>query len=63
VNSVIRKFTRNRKQHPNGEGALKLVYLATHEAPKEWAMPIKSWKAALNHLAIVFEGRLPPQTT
>jgi hypothetical protein len=22
-------------------------------------MPIKCWKAALNHFAIVFEGRMP----
>lgn len=57
VNSVIRKFTRNRKQYPNGESALKLVYLAIHEASKKWTMPIVGWKAALNHFAIVFEGR------
>jgi transposase-like protein len=63
VNSVIRKFTRNRKQYPSGESALKLVYLAIHEASKKWTMPIVGWKAALNHFAIVFEGRLPPQTT
>jgi transposase-like protein len=63
VNSVIRKFTRNRKQYPNGDSALKLVYLAIHEASKKWTMPIKGWKAALNHFAIVFEGRLPLQTT
>jgi putative transposase len=59
VNSVIRKFTRNRKQYPNAESALKLVYLAIHEASKRWTMPIKGWKAALNHFAIVFENRLP----
>ena len=58
VNSVIRKFTRNRKQYPNAESALKLVYLAIHEASQKWAMPIVGWKAALNHLAIVFEGRI-----
>ena len=59
VNSVIRKFTRNRKQYPNAESALKLVYLAIHEASKRWTMPIKGWKAALNHFAILFENRLP----
>ena len=59
VNGVIRKFTRNRKQYPNGESALKLVYLAIHEASKKWTMPIVGWKAALNHFAIVFEGRMP----
>ncbi len=34
------------------------MYLAIHEASKKWTMPIKGWKAALNHFAIVFEGRL-----
>jgi putative transposase len=62
VNSVIRKFTRNRKQYPNAESALKLVDLAIHEASKKWTMPIVGWKAALNHFAIVFEGRLPSLT-
>jgi putative transposase len=59
VNSVIRKFTRNRKQYPNGESAIKLVYLAIHEASAKWTLPIRNWKAALNHFAIVFEGRMP----
>jgi transposase-like protein len=62
VNSVIRKFTRNRKQYPNAESALKLVYLAIHEASQRWTMPIIGWKAALNHFAIMFEDRLPPSS-
>jgi len=62
VNSVIRKFTRNRKQYPNAESALKLVYLAIHEASKRWTMPIVGWKAALNHFAILFEDRLPSRS-
>jgi putative transposase len=62
VNSVIRKFTRNRKQYPNAESALKLIYLAIHEASKKWTMPITGWKAALNHFAIVFEDRMPVRT-
>lgn len=63
VNSVIRKFTRNRKQYPNAESAIKLVYLAIHEASKRWTLPIKGWKAALNHFAILFEDRLPRSST
>lgn len=61
VNSVIRKFTRNRKIYPNEESALKLVYMAISEASKKWTMPITHWKAALNHFAILFEDRLPQQ--
>jgi putative transposase len=59
VNSVIRKFTRNRKIYPNEESALKLVYMAIHEASKKWTMPIRHWKQALNHFAILYEGRMP----
>lgn len=59
INSVIRKFTRNRKQYPNRDSALKLVYMAIHEAAKNWTMPIPKWKEALNHFAILFSDRMP----
>ena len=62
VNSVIRKFTRNRKIYPNEESALKIVYMAIHEAAKKWTMPIHHWKQALNHFAILYEGRMPEDT-
>ncbi len=62
VNSVIRKYTRNRKIYPNDESALKLVYMAIHEASKKWTMPIHHWKQALNHFAIMFEERMPDLT-
>lgn len=59
VNSVIRKFTRNRKIYPNESSALKIVYMAIREASRKWTMPIREWKQALNHFAILFEGRMP----
>ena len=59
VNSVIRKFTKNRKIYPNEQSALKLVYMAIHEASKRWTMPIRHWKQALNHFAILYEKRMP----
>lgn len=59
VNSVIRKFTRNRKIYPNEESALKLIYMTIHEASRKWTMPIHHWKQALNHFAILYEDRLP----
>jgi putative transposase len=63
VNSVIRKFTKNRKIYPNEESALKLIYMAIHEASKKWTMPIHHWKQALNHFAILYEDRLPQTAT
>jgi putative transposase len=59
VNSVIRKFTRNRKQYPSRDSALKLIFMAIREAAKKWTMPIPKWKDALNHFAILFEDRMP----
>jgi transposase-like protein len=59
VNAVIRKFTRNRKIYPNEESALKIIYMAIREASRKWTMPVRHWKQALNHFAILFEGRLP----
>jgi transposase-like protein len=63
VNSVIRKFTRNRKIYPNEESALKIVYMAIHEASRKWTMPIHHWKQALNHFAIMFPNRMPHHTS
>lgn len=61
INSTIRKFTKNRKQYPNGSSAVKMIYTAINEASKKWTMPIHGWKQALNHFAILFEGRLHPR--
>jgi putative transposase len=63
VNSVIRKFTRNRKIYPSEESALKNVYMAIREASAKWTMPIHHWKQALNHFAILFEDRMPQSLT
>lgn len=63
VNSVIRKFTRNRKIYPNEESALKLVFMAIREAAKKWTMPIHHWKQALNHFAIMFPNRMTNSTS
>ena len=62
VNSVIRKFTRNRKIYPNEQSAIKLVYMAIGEASKKWTRPIHHWKQALNHFAIMYEDRMPELT-
>lgn len=59
VNSVIRKFTRNRKMYPHEESALKIIYMAIREASSKWTTPIYHWKAALNHFSVLYEDRLP----
>ena len=37
--------------------------MAISEAAKKWTMPIHHWKQALNHFAILYEGRMPELTS
>ncbi|MDP0590349.1 MAG: transposase [Candidatus Endonucleobacter bathymodioli] len=57
-NSVTRKAIKKLKLFPHDDSAKKVVYLATCEASKNWTMPIRNWRSALNHFMIVFETRL-----
>ena len=58
LNSVIRKAIKKRKLFPTDDSAKKVVFLAIMEASKKWTMPIRNWKAALNHFMIEFDERL-----
>lgn len=58
LNSVIRKVVKKRKLFPTDESARKVIFLAIQDASKNWTMPIKNWKAALNRFMIEFENRL-----
>lgn len=58
LNSVIRKAIKKRKLFPTDESAKKVVFLAITEASKKWSMPIRNWRAALNHFMIMFDERL-----
>lgn len=59
MNMTLRKVTRNHRIFPNDEAVLKVIYLAIQNLSQKWTMPIRDWKAALNLLAIKFEGRIP----
>jgi putative transposase len=58
LNSVIRKAVKKRKLFPTDDSAMKVIYLAIREASKNWTMPIRNWKLALNRFMIEFEDRL-----
>jgi putative transposase len=59
LNMSLRKVTKNRGSFPNDEAMTKLLYLAMKNISKKWTMPIRDWKAAMNHFTILFEGRMP----
>jgi transposase-like protein len=58
LNSVIRQAIKKRKLFPTDDSAKKVIYLAIQNATKKWTMPIRNWKAALNHFMIAFDERL-----
>lgn len=60
LNSVIRKSVKTRTLFPSDDAAMKVIYLAIQAASKKWTMPIRHWKAAMNHFMILFEEQLTP---
>ena len=38
----------------------QVFYLALKSISKKWTLPIRDWKAAVNHFTIQFEDRLLP---
>jgi len=59
LNRSLRKVIKNRGAFPTDDAAVKLLYLALHNAAKKWTLPIRNWKAALNRFAIMFGDRVP----
>jgi hypothetical protein len=62
IGSGTTALMRNGKIYPNEESALKLVFMAIRKASKKWSKPIHHWKEALNHFAVLYEGRMPELT-
>jgi len=61
LNGTLRKAVRNRGHFSTEDSIMKVLYLAIRGVSKKWNMPIREWKQALNHFAILFEGRFPEQ--
>lgn len=59
VNMSLRKLTKYRGAFPTDESLIKLLYLGLRNISKRWSLPVRDWKAALNHFTIQFEGRVP----
>jgi len=59
INAQLRKVVKKKGAFPTPESVRKVMYLAMTRAASRWSRPVKDWTAALNHLAVVFEGRIP----
>lgn len=59
INAQLRKVVKKKGAFPTEDSVRKVMYLAMTRASKRWSRPIKDWAKALNHMAVVFEGRVP----
>lgn len=57
VNCSLRKVIKTKAVFPDEESVFKLMYLAMNNIAKRWSRPLKDWKAALSHFAILFPER------
>lgn len=56
----LRKILKNRGHFPSDQAATKLLFLALRNISKDWTMPQRTWKQALNQFAITFGDRFTP---
>lgn len=61
LNMTLRKVIKNRGSFPSEEAALKLLYLGLRNVAKKWHT-IQNWKAALNHLTLLWDDRIEVAT-
>lgn len=57
-NSVLRKYTKNKRSFMSNEALQKVLYLATQKASEHWDKCVPNWPTILNQFAIHFEGRI-----
>lgn len=59
LNRTLRKVSKNCSLFPNDGAVYKVLYLAPRNISRRWRMPIPDWSGAVNHFAILFDGRAP----
>ncbi|UJB72196.1 IS256 family transposase [Acaryochloris sp. 'Moss Beach'] len=57
LNCSLRKVIKTKAVFPSEDAVFRLMYLAMNNIAKKWNRPIKNWRAALSHFAILFPER------
>ncbi|KPQ31321.1 MAG: putative transposase [Phormidesmis priestleyi Ana] len=57
LNRSLRKVIKTKAVFPSEDAVFRLMYLAMNNISKKWNRPIKDWRAALSHFAILFPER------
>ena len=57
-NSVLRKYTKNKRSFVSDDALQKVLYLATQKAEERWDKCVPNWPTILNQFAIHFDNRI-----
>jgi transposase-like protein len=57
LNRSFRKVIKTKAVFPDEDSVFKLLYLAMRNITKKWQRPIRDWRAAASHFAILFPER------
>lgn len=57
LNRSFRKIIKTKAVFPDEDSVFKLLYLAMRNITKKWQRPIRDWRAAASHFAILFPER------
>jgi transposase-like protein len=57
VHARLRKIIKTRGHFPNDEAATKLLWLALRNITREWALPLRTWREAMTHFALLYDER------
>jgi putative transposase len=57
LNRSLRKVIKTKAVFPDEASVFKLMYLAMNNILKKWKRPIRDWRVALSHFAILFPER------
>jgi putative transposase len=57
LNRSFRKVIKTKAVFPDENSVFKLLYLAMRNITKKWQRPIRDWRAAASHFAILFPER------
>ncbi len=57
LHSQFRKVTKNRRVFPTDNSLLKLLFLSVESISKKWNMPVRAWKEAVSHFALLYSER------
>jgi transposase-like protein len=59
VNYTLQRNLKTRQSFPNGEAAVKLIFMILKRISKKWTMPVINWGGALHQFAIIYGDRVP----